>query len=56
MALSPGSPAVDVIPASTPGCAGTADQRGVDRPQGAACDIGAYELIPAGSSAQPAMS
>lgn len=34
MALPPsGSPAVDSIPASTPGCSGTTDQRGVVRPQ-----------------------
>jgi hypothetical protein len=50
MALPPGSPAVDVIPAGTQGCAGTTDQRGVSRPQGAGCDIGAYELVPASSS------
>ena len=42
MALLPGSAAIDtgdnmVCP--------TTDQRGVSRPQGAACDIGAYELI-----------
>ncbi|MEX1279243.1 MAG: choice-of-anchor Q domain-containing protein, partial [Acidimicrobiia bacterium] len=23
-----------------------ADQRGVSRPQGAGCDVGAYELVP----------
>lgn len=50
MALPPsGSPAVDSIPASTPGCSGTTDQRGVVRPQGAGCDIGAYELVQSGS-------
>ncbi|MFC1922577.1 carbohydrate binding domain-containing protein [Chloroflexota bacterium] len=42
-ALQAGSPAIDaadgaVCPAS--------DQRGVFRPQGAACDTGAYELVP----------
>jgi hypothetical protein len=45
-ALPEGSPAVDSIPAGTNGC-GTAipaDQRGVTRPQGTGCDIGAYEL------------
>lgn len=39
-ALLLGSPAIDA--ASTPGCPPT-DQRGVLRPQGAACDIGSYE-------------
>src|SRR5439155_2076164 len=42
-ALVPGSPAIDVIPATDPACTGT-DQRGVTRPQGPACDIGAFEL------------
>ncbi len=40
-ALSPGSPALDVVPAP---CAVSSDQRGVSRPQGFACDIGAFEL------------
>jgi CSLREA domain-containing protein len=39
-ALLSGSPAIDA--ASTPDCPAT-DQRGVLRPQGAACDIGSYE-------------
>ena len=39
-ALLLGSPAIDA--ASTPDCP-TTDQRGVPRPQGAACDIGSYE-------------
>jgi hypothetical protein len=39
-ALLLGSPAIDA--ASTPDCP-TTDQRGVLRPQGAACDIGSYE-------------
>jgi len=40
-ALLPGSPAIDAV---TSGCPPpTADQRGVARPQGAACDIGAFE-------------
>ena len=50
-ALGAGSPAIDAIPdtngSTTPGCgdAGiTTDQRGVARPQGPACDIGAYEV------------
>ncbi|WP_128429497.1 choice-of-anchor Q domain-containing protein [Streptomyces cyaneus] len=37
-ALLPGSPALD----AADGCPAT-DQRGIARPQGAACDIGAYE-------------
>jgi chitodextrinase len=45
MALPAGSPALDAIPPSTPGCAGTTDQRGITRPQGKGCDIGAYELV-----------
>ena len=47
--MLPTSPAVDAIPAAscaaTNGNAVTADQRGVARPQGKGCDIGAYELI-----------
>lgn len=43
MALSPGSPALNKIPARGAGCPST-DQRGVPRPQGTGCDIGAYEL------------
>ena len=45
LAPEPTSPAVDAIPAGTPFCNGT-DQRGVARPQGAGCDIGAVELVP----------
>jgi hypothetical protein len=41
-ALVPGSPALDAIPPTDPGCTGT-DQRGVPRPQGSGCDIGAVE-------------
>lgn len=41
-ALLPGSPAIDAGDATV--CAAVrADQRGVTRPQGAACDIGAFE-------------
>ena len=40
MALPPNSPAIDAGDNAT--CTAT-DQRGVTRPQGAACDIGAYE-------------
>jgi uncharacterized repeat protein (TIGR01451 family) len=46
-ALLTGSPAIDAGDPITPGGGGTAcdaiDQRGVDRPQGFACDMGAYE-------------
>ena len=48
MALPSGSPAVDAIPATTPGCTGTTDQRGTTRPQGTGYDIGAYELVQTG--------
>ncbi len=40
-ALLPGSPAIDAIPVSE--CAVATDQRGVIRPLGAGCDMGAYE-------------
>jgi hypothetical protein len=42
-ALVGNSPALDAIPASD--CATTTDQRDVSRPQGASCDIGAFELV-----------
>jgi hypothetical protein len=41
-ALVKGSPAVDAIPLADPGCGGT-DQRGITRPRGPGCDIGAFE-------------
>ena len=41
-ALQGGSPAIDAIP--TNACEVDTDQRGVSRPQGEACDIGAFEL------------
>lgn len=41
-ALLSGSPAIDKVPVSGAYCQRT-DQRGVARPQGAACDSGAYE-------------
>src|SRR5262249_55622792 len=40
-ALLTGSPAIDAIPVAS--CAVNADQRGVARPQGNGCDIGAFE-------------
>lgn len=43
MALATGSPALDA--GSNAGCPAS-DARGVARPQGAACDIGAFELAP----------
>jgi hypothetical protein len=45
MALASNSPAVNAVPVSVAGCSGSTDQRGVSRPQGTACDIGAYELV-----------
>jgi CSLREA domain-containing protein len=42
MALLAGSPAIDA--GTNAGCPPT-DQRGVVRPQGSACDIGAFELV-----------
>ncbi len=45
IALETGSPAIDAIPAGTNGCGDPihVDQRDVTRPQGAGCDIGAFE-------------
>lgn len=40
-ALAAGSPARDLIPLGS--CLLTGDQRGTARPQGGACDAGAYE-------------
>jgi hypothetical protein len=42
----PGSPALDLVPSGVAGCGTTysADQRGVARPQGSGCDLGAAEL------------
>ena len=39
------SPSVDAIPTSQSLCSGV-DQRGIARPQGVACDMGAVELVP----------
>ena len=47
-ALGPGSVAIDHIPAvdcvDADGAPLTTDQRGVTRPQGDACDVGAVEM------------
>ena len=43
----PGNPALDAITGGTNGCGAApfdADQRGITRPQGTQCDIGAFEL------------
>ena len=55
MALGAGSVALDAAPASGDGaCPPTAtDQRGVTRPQGAACDLGAFEARPAAPRLAP---
>ncbi|HEY2215941.1 MAG TPA: choice-of-anchor Q domain-containing protein, partial [Solirubrobacteraceae bacterium] len=53
MALGSGSAALDQVPLSGTGCPAT-DQRGVPRPQGAECDVGAYELAVATPSATSA--
>jgi len=42
MALQPGSPAID---AGNNATCPTTDQRGINRPQGSDCDIGAFELV-----------
>jgi hypothetical protein len=46
-ALLPGSVAINRIPAVM--CEPTTDQRGVARPQGAMCDVGAFELEEGGT-------
>jgi fibronectin-binding autotransporter adhesin len=49
IALLPGSPAVDHIPVAdctdANGNRVKTDQRGIKRPRGAACDVGAFELV-----------
>lgn len=47
-ALPAGSPGIDLIPPGANSCGGSTDstdQRGVARPQGSGCDVGAYEFI-----------
>ncbi|HXJ62579.1 MAG TPA: choice-of-anchor Q domain-containing protein [Actinomycetota bacterium] len=44
MAVLAGSPALNAIPRAA--CAVRTDQRGVHRPQGSGCEIGAFELQP----------
>jgi CSLREA domain-containing protein len=43
-ALPPGSPAIDKVDLRTCATASPTDQRGLSRPRGTACDIGAYEF------------
>ena len=56
-ALLPGSPAINAVPVSActdlNGAPIATDQRGIPRPQGPACDIGAFELVatPQGNTA-----
>src|SRR5262249_35861008 len=45
LALSGESAAIDAIPTSAPNCGSNTDQRDLARPQGAGCDIGAFELF-----------
>jgi serine/threonine protein kinase len=46
LTLLPGSPAIDIIPLNACHISGiSTDQRGVKRPQGNACDVGAYEYV-----------
>ena len=53
MALRAGSAAVNRVPPRSAGCPST-DQRGVRRPEGRACDIGAYEFaVPTITVASP---
>lgn len=57
-ALLPGSPAIDRIPSGANGCGTdvTSDQRGIARPQGLGCDIGAYEVAVVVDTQPPAVS
>jgi CSLREA domain-containing protein len=53
-ALLAGSPAIDMGSPAAPGSGGTAceatDQRGVARPDGSRCDVGAFEGVPIGTT------
>jgi hypothetical protein len=53
LGLEPGSPAIDAIPTENPFCTGQTDQRGLARPQGAGCDIGAVEFGSVGTPPPP---
>jgi CSLREA domain-containing protein len=53
-AANPMTPAEDAAPGEDPACEAT-DQRGVVRPQGARCDIGAFEACDAAGSPGGAM-
>jgi CSLREA domain-containing protein len=53
ISLGVGSAALDQIPPTGAGCQPT-DQRGVPRPSGAQCDIGAYEVAPPTADSGPA--
>jgi chitodextrinase len=53
MALPWSSPAFNAIPTSVSGCSGSTDQRGIARPQGSGCDIGAFEAIVSTTDTQP---
>src|SRR5450755_4512490 len=53
MGLPAGSPAIDAIPTATAGCSGSTDQRGIARPQGKGCDIGAYEVVATSGDTTP---
>jgi hypothetical protein len=44
--LEASSRAVNAIPTNNPLCTGSTDQRGITRPQGFSCDMGAVELVP----------
>lgn len=54
MALGPGSIAIGAIPTTDCTSLPTADQRGIDRPQGSGCDVGAYEAPAVTLAADPA--
>jgi hypothetical protein len=45
ISLAPGSAAIDKVPSTGAGCPAT-DERGVHRPVGSGCDVGAYEVAP----------